>query len=227
MNAACQQAGSREEHLAALKQAAGGADPGWYLMVGEPAVARMRLVPTQAERVLESDVAVLTEWRNRYVTSFLTEFEATPARTRDWLVQRVGPDRGRVLFMVESMDGRRIGYMGLAFIDWASGSGEADAVVRGVDGFPGVMLTGLRTLLWWAQCELGLVRLGVRVRSDNPALGFYRKLGFQERQREALRRTDVPGMVTWVADPELASAGVSLVHMDWPMTGRTGPHDSH
>jgi RimJ/RimL family protein N-acetyltransferase len=227
VNWAYQQAGPKEEHLAALKQAAGGEHSGWYLMVGEPAVARMRLVPTQAERVLESDVAVLTEWRNRHVTSFLTEFEATPARTRDWLVQRVGPDRGRVLFMVESMDGRLIGYMGLAFIDWASGSGEADAVVRGVEGFPGVMSTGLRTLLWWAQCDLGLVRLGVRVRSDNPALGFYRKLGFQERQREALRRTEVPGMVTWVADPELASAAVSLVHMDWPMTGRTGPHDSH
>jgi hypothetical protein len=44
-------------------------------MIGEPAQARMRLVPTQVERVLAQDVAVLTEWRNRHVTSFLTEFD--------------------------------------------------------------------------------------------------------------------------------------------------------
>jgi len=219
--------GRPEACLAELKQAAGGPGPAWFLMIGEPAQARLRLVPTVPERILDQDVAVLTRWRNRHVTAFLTEFEASESRTRTWLADRVGPDRGRVLFMAESLDGRLLGYMGLAFIDWSTGYGEADAVVRGVEGYPGLMASGLRTLLGWAECQLGLGRIAVRVRSDNPALAFYRKLGFQERQRESLRRVEEPGMVTWVTDPEVTSSPVSLVHMDWPMTGRVGAHDSH
>lgn len=202
--------------MASIKEAAGGEGPQWSLALEGAGGVRLRVVPTQPGRVLDADVEVLTRWRNRFVTSFLTEFEATPARTAEWLQRVVGPDNSRILFMVEAPDGVRIGYMGLAFIDWGEGYGEADAVVRGVDGWPGIMGTGLRALLGWARFALGLRRIGVRVRSDNPALGWYVRLGFREIRREALRRSVSAGMVSWVPDGEQGAAEVFLVHMDWP-----------
>src|SRR5947208_3620655 len=47
------------------------------------------------------DVRRLTEWRNRHVTRFLTEFNATETRTRNWLTEVISRDSTRVLFMIE------------------------------------------------------------------------------------------------------------------------------
>ena len=49
------------------------------------------------------------------------------------------------------------------------------------------MTAALHTVLDWARGPLGLKELGVRVRSDNPALAFYEKAGFCEMQRVPLR----------------------------------------
>ena len=57
--------------------------------------------------------------------------------------------------------------MGLV-ADWEEGFGEADAILRGRDGLPGVMGEALTTLMTWARDGLGLKRIGLRVRSDNP-----------------------------------------------------------
>ena len=151
--------------------------------------ASLRPVATQLDYLNELDVASLTSWRNRHVSSFLTEFNATDVQTRRWLTQQVGPDDSRILFMLDDAERKTIGYMGLAFIDWAAGTAEADAVVRGIDAPRGLMSQALRTLLSWAQGQLAFNRIGVRVRSDNPALGFYEKLGFKETHRVSLRRT--------------------------------------
>lgn len=194
--------------------------------MGWPAVARLRVVATEPDRVSVDDVERLTIWRNRHVGSFLTEFEATAARTADWLVNRVREDDGRILFMVESAAGQVIGYMGLAFIDWGSGRGEADAVVRGVDGHPGVMGRCLQSMLGWARAGLGLGEIWVRVRSDNPALGFYGRMGFVERHREPLVRTEGAGGVVWVSAPAGGAGGVALVHMEWTGGSRSEQRSS-
>jgi RimJ/RimL family protein N-acetyltransferase len=162
------------------------------------------------------DVIALTEWRNRYVASFLTEFTATEARTAEWLINDLGPDGTRILFMIDrTVDGVTIGYMGLAFIDWENHYGEADAVVRGLPTERGVMRQALLTLLTWAQEQLGLSSIGVRVRSDNSALSFYKSLGFHSICCIPLRRLEDSenGMITWVEEPDAPLADHSLVHM--------------
>jgi RimJ/RimL family protein N-acetyltransferase len=196
--------------LEAVKATAGGR-PQLCVSIGAPVRALLRPVATQ--RPDREDVARLTEWRNRNVRSFLTEFVADAARTERWLKEIVGPRPDKILFMVDDLDGRTFGYMGLDFIDWEAKSGEADAIVRGEAGVPGGMTAGLTTLLAWARNQLGLVRLGVRVLSDNPALEFYRKLGFVERRRVPLRRHEEPDGVAWLEDPE-AQSGRFLVHME-------------
>lgn len=199
----------------ALKSAAGipGTPP--VLRVGTPTVAVLRTVATAAERLNLQDVQCLTDWRNRYVTSFLTEFVARNERTARWLREIVGPSDSKILFMLDTPDGTTFGYMGLAFIDWKKGYGEADAIVRGLPTAPGTMSQSLRTLLDWSRNSLGLREIGVRVRSENPALAFYQRLGFREFQRVPLRRTEQSGEIVWTEDPSLGNGGPALVHMVW------------
>lgn len=175
--------------------------------IGDPCEAVLRPVATA------NDVRVLTEWRNRFVSSFLTEFESTEARTEQWLREVVGPDTTRFLFMLDDVSGRTIGYLGLAFIDWQERTGEADAIVRGVDELPGIMTKALLALLRWAHRDLGLTKaLNVRVRSDNPAVDFYLKLGTETR-RVPLREIKEPGMTRWVEDESLARSSTELVYI--------------
>jgi RimJ/RimL family protein N-acetyltransferase len=202
-----------QELLRSLKATAGGSHQ-LCLVVGKPVVALLRPVATQPGRVDSGDVQCLTDWRNRHVSSFLTEFVATTKRTASWLTQTVNHDDTRILFMVEAPPGKAVGYMGMAFIDWAAGAGEADAVVRGEDAPRGLMTHCLRHLLGWARDQLGLHSLSVRVRSDNPALAFYEKFGFVETTRELLVRSERDGELVW--QPGGSGPGhsrLSLVHM--------------
>ena len=199
--------------LKALKAVAGAPGPQLLIPVASPPVAWLRVVPTRPEFINPTDVACLTLWRNRFVTSFLTEFEATHERTRQWLTEVVGPSDGKILFMLDGADGRPFGYMGIASINWETASAEADAIVRGGDAPRGTMRIALHTLLAWARHHLELRELGVRVRSDNPAVLFYEKIGFREQRRVPLRRSDNPHLIQWSEDPSALDSQVHLVHM--------------
>lgn len=201
--------------LAALKACSTPGGSSLCLPVGMPPVALLRPVATSRERLNPDDVRVLTEWRNRNVRAFLTEFQADEDRTEKWLAEMVGPDDTRILFMVDDLEGRTVGYIGLAFIDWDAGWGEADAVVKGGETPPGTMTKALHVLLDWAREQLGLSNLGVRVRSDNTALEFYRKAGFREERRVPLRKIEEEGMTRWVEDPSRDPGEPSLVHMSF------------
>ena len=105
--------------------------------------------------------------------------------------------------------------MGLAFIDWDRHYGEADAVVRGLPAERGVMRQALIALLTWAEEGLGLTSLGVRVRSDNPAISFYKGLGFHSVQCVPLRRSERrdAGIIVWSEDGGAGLEEPYLVHM--------------
>ena len=201
--------------LSLLKATAGIPGPSVMIPVGSPTSAFLRPVATKRELLNAADVRVLTDWRNRFVQAFLTEFIATESRTAQWLVEAVGPNEGKILFMVDDPNGRTFGYMGLDYIDWDLSYGEVDAVVRGAEVAPGTMRCALQTMLAWAQGQLGLSKLGVRVRSDNTALEFYRKVGYQEMFRVPLRSVKEPRMIRWVEDPSIKTSETYLVHMVW------------
>jgi RimJ/RimL family protein N-acetyltransferase len=201
------------QFLAFLKATAAPGKATLVLPIGKPVVAYLRTIPTAPDRLDPIDIELLGEWRNRFVKAFLTEFVAHPARTAAWLSGPVHENDGKILFMVESLDGERLGHIGLAFIDWTTGYGEADAIVRGGDAPPGLMKLALQTTLQWARDQLGLTTLGVRVRSDNSALDFYRKVGFKETKRVPLVPEMRVGTVIWSEAPTLPDAEASLVYM--------------
>ena len=200
------------ELLITLKANATANAPYLCIPVGLPVEAVLRPVATAAGRVDAGDVHVLTDWRNRFVSSFLTEFVATEPRTEQWLTEVVGPDPTRILFMLDDALGATVGYLGLAFIDWENLTGEADAIVRGADTAPGVMARAMFTLLDWAREQLGLKSVGARVRSDNPALRFFLKFA-TETKRVPLRAVQEPDMIRWIQDETLVDAPISLVYI--------------
>lgn len=200
------------ELLVAVKQAPSLPRAGYSIPVdGEPDLF-LRVVSTRAPH--DDDVRCLTEWRNRHVRSFLTEFEATEQRTREWLTHRVASDDARIIFMIEDRDGVAHGYLGLADISWASGTAEADSVVRGRNDRRGIMRKALTTLVNWGRTDLGLSAYAVRVLGDNPALSFYEDFGFQEVKRLALTRIEQPDCVAWAEASGAAEPARSLVHME-------------
>jgi RimJ/RimL family protein N-acetyltransferase len=175
--------------------------------------ALLRPIATVAGATDASDVRLLSEWRNRHVKSFLTEFVADDARTADWLTGAIHRNDGKLLFMLDALDGTRLGHLGLGFIDWQAHYGEADAIVSGGASPPGLMKLALQTLLCWAREQLGLERLAVRVRSDNPAVAFYEKVGFREWQRVPLVARPAAESIEWVEDAAAAQREPSLVYM--------------
>jgi RimJ/RimL family protein N-acetyltransferase len=201
--------------LVSLKATAGMPGPAVMIPVGSPPIAFLRPAATTKDLLNPEDVKCLTDWRNRFVNSFLTEFDATEERTAQWLVEVVGTSDRKILFMVDNQDGQTFGYMGLDYINWEEAYGEADAIVRGGKAPAGVMKSALLTLLSWAEGQLGLRTLGVRVRSDNSALVFYERVGFREIRRVSLRKTEESEMIRWVDDESLVDAKLYLVHMVW------------
>ena len=206
--------GSGRELIQAAKATAAAAQPTLCLPVGRPVAGLLRPVVTRPGATSPADVRALTDWRNQHVKSFLTEFVATEERTERWLVESVGADDTRILFMVEDAEARTVGYMGLAFIDWEAGTAEFDAIVRGAKARSGLMSRSIRTMWSWGRTALGLERLCGRVRSDNPALAFFEKLGVREHGRVPLRREQAGEEVRWVEDPTIESGGPSLVHLE-------------
>lgn len=201
--------------LRALKDGTRAGAPALVLPVGTPVRALLRPIATVPGAVDATDALLLSHWRNRHVRNFLTEFVASEARTTRWLEGAIHADGGKMLFMLDALDGERLGHLGIGFIDWARGYGEADAIVSGGASPPGLMKQALRTLLHWAGQGLGLHTLAVRVRSDNPALAFYRKVGFVEQQRVPLARHEGDDGVRWVEDRSATDSVASLVHMHY------------
>jgi RimJ/RimL family protein N-acetyltransferase len=159
------------------------------------------LEPVDAAVAGEADACErLARWRNRFRRHFLTQFEATPARTRRWLLQVVVPDPGRRLFFIRCEGGERVGTIGLARI--ASGRAEVDNLLRGeVGGAPRLMLEAERTLLRWAFHAFALREVTLGVFSNNVlAIGLHREVGFEAVRREPLYRCDGDDEVAYGTD---------------------------
>lgn len=90
-------------------------------------------------------IALLTEWRNTHGRFFLTRFEATPERTRRWLVGSVLPDEARLMFMIEDGNGDPVGHVGVRRLD--EPVVELDNMIRGRSGGGG-------QLMFWSEIAL-------------------------------------------------------------------------
>jgi RimJ/RimL family protein N-acetyltransferase len=192
-----------ESHLSPENTALSVAAPGGELI-------RMRPLPAVAEQVSPGDVALLTDWRNRNREYFLTNFIATEERTHQWVVGVIGPDLSRILFMLDDAVGQTFGHVGLCNIEPAASYAELDNIVRGDGGPKGAMAATVQALCGWTREALGLRRLAVRVMADNPAVGFYERLGFRFVKDTPLRKEqEADSLLRWVVVPEEAAPSLA------------------
>lgn len=185
--------------------------------VGNPVIAFLRPLVLKKEIQNKGDIEALTNYRNKFKKSFLTEFEANVEQTSNWLDTVVAENPSKIIFMVDDINLKTIGYMGLDFINWEEAHGEADAIVRGEEAPKGLMTQALTTLLSWAHNTLKLKSISVRVLSDNKAVTFYKKLGFVEKEQIPLKKLASEDIVSWIEDSSLTEAERHLVCMDFSM----------
>lgn len=186
----------------------------FVLAAGAPIHSLLRPVTTAPRTIDRAEVQRLTRWRNDHVTAFLSRFKATDDRTAAWLAEVVGPATDRILFIVEDLRQRAYGAMGIAAVDWDTGTYELDGVVRGEEPpQPSAMADALDGMTGWARAQLGLGLARASVFADSPAVGFYERLGF-ERDSEALLRLRRDGDTeTWVEDASAPVGGPILLHL--------------
>lgn len=136
----------------------------------------------------EDLIASLTAWRNASRQAFLTQFEATEDRTRNWLSKIVIPGEGKILFVIIDADGKLIGNVGLANV--FKGSAEIDNVMRGsVSRFSGIAAAAVSSLLKWAFEALEVQDVHLHVFSNNQrAISLYEQIGFM---KSSVRRLSV------------------------------------
>ncbi|MGC0154249.1 bifunctional GNAT family N-acetyltransferase/PLP-dependent aspartate aminotransferase family protein [Chromobacterium vaccinii] len=125
-------------------------------------------------------IARLTEWRNRNMAVYPTQFTATGDGTRDWMETQLLNVDDRMLFLVVTAAGETVGHIGFNRCRNSDMLFEIDNMVRGVaDVEPGLFSRALATLIKWARTTINVNGFFLRVIDDNPhAIAFYRKNHF-------------------------------------------------
>ena len=163
-------------------------------------------------------MAKLAAWRNRHVRAFPSRFEATATSTHRFLADNVLPgDRAVLLIAPADADGdatSAFAHVGICnYRDAAqSGRAELENIVRGEHRHPGAMGRAMRALI--ALCEHhGVREQELRVFDDNAhAIAFYRRLGFVDGGRTAMRRSTRAGD-TSVAERAAGDEGPGDEHL--------------
>lgn len=151
-----------------------------------------RLRPVDATIASEPRTAEeFAQWRRSNYGAFLSEFEATVERTRNWLNDIVVPSLDRMMFVIEDETERRVGHFGIANIEMKTI--ELDNGIRGESGGHPKLFNYVELYVChFAFSYLGVEAVKVRVFADNmSARRLHRTIGFVERKREDLVRTQV------------------------------------
>ena len=151
-------------------------------------------------------VAKLTEWRQRHMRHFLTQFVATNERTLAWIRRVVLPSQDRILFLVHTAEGSLFGNCGVCNLGAAYG--ELDNVIRGEKaGAARLMYFSEIALLSWLYGTLGCERAGLQVFSNNgPAIALYSSIGFSVARQRKLTFSDHADGRTYRLDSALGNA---------------------
>ncbi|PZM07417.1 GNAT family N-acetyltransferase [Rhizobium tubonense] len=171
-------------------------------------------------------VSAMTEWRNQSMRFFLTQFTATPDRTKQWLKNVVLPAKDRILFVILDIEGEPIGNFGLANI--SSDTVEVDNVLRRQHATSkNIMFYASVALIHWAFQALGVDRTQLHVFETNDrALRLYKRLGFEVSEHFQLRRTERDNLIEYIkADDANATEIEGYLKMELTKKGfrRTHP----
>jgi len=143
---------------------------------------------------VEDDVLVslLAKWREENYFAYLVKFKVTFEGTKKWLKEQVLDNPSRLLFLVVDQCGRWIGHVGLGDCLNDKRSVMLDNIIRGDKAHaPGIMSEAVIELAEWARKMFLPTKIYLKVLDDNVhAIDFYKRLGFIEAKRIALKRQE-------------------------------------
>jgi RimJ/RimL family protein N-acetyltransferase len=202
----------------------GADDPGKIVAAFKSAAASLA-IPVVAHDRQEGSVRVVTgrmakedqlaalifRWRGSAMHSFLTVFEPTIAKTREYLDNIYVPSPQRILFLISDAHDQPVGVAGYAGIE--RDSAEVDLVLRGEPAQPGLMFHALATIVAWGFEELTLPKICLNVLKGNDrAIRLYARLGFHTVREVGLRRDPTADGYRLV--PDAAGIDATLLTME-------------
>ena len=130
-------------------------------------------------------IKMLTDWRNQNMENFLTQFIATPERTRQWMQDVLFQARGQMLFLVYAQN-NLIGHFG--FKNLTSQSVLLDNVIRGERiGHPKVFVFAGKALVRWLQVTALVKTIYGEVMTNNiTSIMMNKQIGFSGWKRHPL-----------------------------------------
>ena len=159
---------------------------------GRRLIGSLKLI-TQS-MVLETNIVeLLTLWRNTHRRFFMTQFEATPTRTRQWLSEIVLEDRSRLMFMIADPSGESVGHVGVKRLD--EPVIELDNMIRGRSGGGGQLMYWAEVaLLNWLFAEREAKAVCLHVFTNNwIPIGIHQSIGFKIVDTYPLVRKEIDG----------------------------------
>ncbi|MDC3035195.1 DegT/DnrJ/EryC1/StrS family aminotransferase [Prochlorococcus sp. AH-716-P05] len=145
-------------------------------------------------------IKLLTNWRNKNVNVYPTQFKATEESTYKWFKDVLLKDESRILFLVLNSYGDINGHIGLAKVDNISTALEIDNVIKGNQlAEKGLFSKALTKLMEWSYEILLVEKIQLRVFSDNEhAINFYSKNFFFLKEKLPLKKTLKDNIVSFL-----------------------------
>ena len=159
--------------------------------------------PLTSRSLKQDDVIQkLTQWRNANMHNFLTRFEATPERTRNWIKKTLLANGNQMLWLIYDQHEALIGHFG--FKNLTSQSVLLDNAIRGERrGHPKLLVFAGRSLVKWLFQTTSVQRIDGYVMADNvPAIMMNREIGFHKWNRRSLTSKTVYGETHWMLEEE-------------------------
>lgn len=139
----------------------------------------------------------LTKWRNGAMQFFLTQFIATPKRTKNWLANTVLDDNKRMLFIIYDDSGNAIGNYGFTKLN--ESFAEIDNLIRGERlGDPRIIFYAERASINWMFVKFRINEIVGHIFSDNiiPML-IHKEIGFSIKDKIPLTKRIVNNEIYW------------------------------
>ncbi len=144
----------------------------------------------------EDVIQKLTDWRNQNMENFLSQFVATPERTRNWMRDVLFKTPGQMLFLVY-VDDHLVGHFG--FKNLTRDEVLLDNAMRGErTGHPKLFVFAGRTLVQWLLREAAVQQVHAYVMTENVASVMMNKqIGFGGWQRYPLIKSIKNSEIYW------------------------------
>ena len=155
------------------------------------------LRPLNVNYLSQLDVlSTLTDWRNKNMGMFLTQFHATAERTKNWLENVVFRAPGQMMFLIyenENLIGQ-VGFKDLTFQD-----GVVDGGMRGNSSInPKILMYAHKSLIRWIFDQVKIERLYGWVFADNPGgIKMNKQVGWHDREKHPLISKETYGEIAW------------------------------